>query len=372
MINYIRVFGSLQILTFSSGFYITFLCEFLLFLYNKKVKRETYIILYSMIVFLSVISLQFFLLNNDGSTILATVTDPLLRLSKSSTLGHYLINGDVLGKYVFLTICYMFYVFFLCNNLKDENDFWDLIKKNIIVYLILSIIIFVLTFNQSLVFFIKGLSGFSPNYLTQDEFGYRISVGFFEPSMMSVYISTILAIAIKNKKIRYISIFTFVVLFLLSRSGSLLILYLSIIVLINYKVKVIPFIVFVFLFILLSLVPHDVVANLSQDVFFLRSLSERLFFPDINLLSYPFFIGIDYGNVTTFFPIISIIIQVGVLGSIIFFIITRCNLSLIVIIFLLISVSRNIASYELWMAIFFLISMSHYLELRLKVNDYYK
>ncbi|HIF9110441.1 TPA: hypothetical protein ACX6PT_003224 [Photobacterium damselae] len=372
MINYIRVLGSLQILTLSYGFYVAFLFEFLFFFYKRTVKKKSLTILYGVFTFIFIVFLQYFLLDGYGSSIVATVSDPLLRFSKSSTLGYYVINGNISSKYFFLTIVYMFYIYFLVNNIDDKNEFWDFIKKNIVIYLILSIFIFLVTLDSGFANFLKSLSGFAPNFLTKDEFGYRISVGFFEPSMMSVYISTILAIATKNRNLKYISMFTFLILFLLSRSGSLFILYFSIIFFINYKIKFLPFCILVLGILSVSFIPHEIIVKLSKDVFFLRSLSERLYFPNFELLSYPFFVGVDYGNVTTFFPILSIIVQIGFLGLFVFFIIARFDLSIIIIIFLLNSVSRNISSYEFWMAIFFLISMRNYLQSNDRIKGYDK
>jgi hypothetical protein len=171
----------------------------------------------------------------------------------------------------------------------------------------------------------KGLSRQEPglgNFLVRDSFGYRISAGFVEPSLMSVFSGTLAGIIFKYlpkyKKIFILLSVAFI--FIVSRSLSIIIVFFAVHFLHNYfKILFVGAISFILLFILFL-----------KDYFFdgyfsflFRSANERLHVPLFDYHVSQVLFGIDFGQVYSFIPVVNHLMQFGVLGVIIFYVMFR-------------------------------------------------
>ncbi|WP_188007791.1 hypothetical protein [Photobacterium damselae] len=367
--NIIRLIGSLQLLSFSYGFYFAFFCELFVFIYNKKLSKKNNIYIYLAIVFIAIFILQILLLKGTDIYIFTSVVDSKLRLSDLNTFGYYFINGEVNIKYAILTIVYIMYFYFMSSNIESKNEIYKLIKTFSIVYSILFILLFIMTYSASSVEILKAMANHAPNYLTKDDFGFRISLGFAEPSMMGALLGPLLAILFVSFNKKKLAIIVFLLAMIMSRSGSLFILFFSVIFLLKYRVNLLSFIIVIIGVIFISSLSEDIISSLSENIFIFRSVAERLFFPHLDITRLYYFIGIDYGHVMSFYPIISIIIQIGIIGLIGIIFIMKGNYNIIIILFLICSVTKSFSSYELWFILFILISIHYIFKNENRINN---
>lgn len=367
--NIIRLIGSLQVLSLSYGFYFAFFCELFVFLYKRKVSKKNNIYIYMAIMFIIIFVFQFFFLKGTNSYIFTSVVDSKLRLSELNTFGYYFINGNVNVKYAVLTIVYIMYFYFMSNNIESKNEIYKLIKTFAIVYSILFIFLFIMTYSVSVIEILKAMANNAPNYLSKDDFGFRISLGFSEPSMMGALLGPLLAILFVSFNNKKLAITVFLLAMILSRSGSLFVLFFSVIFLLKYRVNLLSFIMVIIGVIFISSLSENVITSLSEYFFIFRSISERLFFPYLDITRLYYFIGVDYGSVMSFYPIISIIIQIGIIGMIGIIFIMKFNYNIIIILFLICSVTKTFSSYEIWFIFSILISIKYIFKNENKIKN---
>lgn len=163
------------------------------------------------------------------------------------------------------------------------------------------------------------------NYLTSDQFGYRISGFFHEPSHSSVFFGTLLAtrLALQQTVWGYISslaiLFAF---FLMSRSIGILAIFIITLYFL-YAPK------WASLVAMLGSAMLQVILIIVSGYFpqfgLFRSVYERALSSEVyNATTLDWFLGFDFGEVYSFEPIVGLTLQIGIVGLVgLYFILQR-------------------------------------------------
>ncbi|MDP4062068.1 hypothetical protein RBLE17_18250 [Rhodobacteraceae bacterium LE17] len=217
----------------------------------------------------------------------------------------------------------------LVNYAKRFNNGRNFIEQTIL-FLCISFIITLLGANiigseifKSLISIVSSLN--TPNYLTQDQYGYRLSGFFHEPSQASIVFGTSLAcLAYMRSKIRWFLVLTVLAIlyFFMSRSLTILVIFLVCLILLNTpRIFSVIFICTLFGFQTIISVFHNQILPTGL----IRSIYERAFASQFEIADWRnFLFGTDFGEVYSFEPIWGIHLQVGYIGLIaLYFILQR-------------------------------------------------
>ncbi|MCF4098408.1 hypothetical protein [Maritalea mediterranea] len=206
-------------------------------------------------------------------------------------------------------------------------------------------------FITELVFPIKGAS---PNFLVRDQFGYRNSGFFYEPSHLSMLVSTITAIWLNSFSLKKmaLAIGCIVFTFFTTRSATGPALFILLVFLIRAPR---PALVVAFLCLFCFPLVSKFIASEFGGLFFLRSIFERFYFPQVNISNvFGFITGFDFGQVYAFIPIYGIAMQIGVLGLVMFLVFFGINIRIFLIFLVLCTVSPQLWFSIQWSALAFL------------------
>ena len=242
------------------------------------------------------------------------------------TFGTYVSSGTV-NFALLLRFLVAFVIYHLTRDLisKMPSKMLVAVIKNLLVFcVIFQLLLFIsvefLGWAQFLKIAIGQGGNIGPsNYLTSDEFGYRLSLGFYEPSHMSVLIGPLIAIQARlvQGPLYFLASCGLVLFFAFTSRSSAMIFSFVIIYLILDERRFLVSLgvgvvgtVFVVGAEFLSYVRGIDGYNL------LRSLAERTHIPDIDRFhTLHWVFGVDFGQVYSFVPILSQTLTLGLLFS---------------------------------------------------------
>ena len=170
------------------------------------------------------------------------------------------------------------------------------------------------------------------NFLVGDVYGARLSIGFFEPSHMAIFVGLMVGTVLLGSSSRGETILVIAIClvnFLLSRSLTVLLVPLLLFAAFRYRWT--TFLLGTITYFALMWVWRT---GLVDPVGLLRSFNDRMTPPDWSSYSILLF-GFQFGEVYSFTPFMSVAIQIGIVGLVGVFIIFDFNLcGLLVFLFL--------------------------------------
>jgi hypothetical protein len=209
----------------------------------------------------------------------------------------------------------------------------------------------------------KFLAGQPPNFMVSDEFGTRISAGFYEPSHMSCFIGVVIGILfgqqlLGRKYLRFIvTTIALALLFLMSRSIALVAISLIIAGLFISRSVIRQVLGILFI----GFLGAALFLYVDQLSFLFRSSAARFLIPDIESLSwFHFLFGIDYGRAYVFIPLLNQLMQFGIVGTLSLIAFNRLNLTEVLAFFLIFSVAPQFWSLLPWMALSIFVVMHRF------------
>lgn len=292
------------------SFYIFAIFELMKWLITSRLKLNRNFI--KIISLFSIVILLQSLFYSDNY-VFGIVEDTQYRFAELSNLGSYPISGTIHVKNTLKFIFYYIslYLFYLNLIKVGHQNFIKLLRSLIMTAVLLQILI-------ALGSLFKDLNYLgAPNFQTLDPWGVRYSIGFYEPSLLSVVIIPILFLAvIVDRKFMFIYLLLLVVFFLLTRSGSYVVLCVAFVAVHVFQKLKLPNWALVFILLLGTWATYYVMTEfLSENVLF-DSISDRLRFDGMVISSWIIF-GVDFGQVSSFIPFYTLILQVGLIGSIV-------------------------------------------------------
>ncbi|MBY7897381.1 hypothetical protein KW478_12790 [Vibrio fluvialis] len=321
MLNkYIRPFVYLIPAWFSGGgLLLTILLE-VSRTYKSRLKI-TYCLLFFVFLLYLLLMVYFQSTLHQGH-IYSSVSD--IKYRELITLGWYPISGDINYWYLIKFVVAATLFTLIVNNFRDypHYEYAIFIRRVVNAAIFLSFVYFVSLYVFDIGPYLKMLVGQGEteganNHLTRDMFGYRISLGFYEPSQMSTFLGSILALNYTFSKELWKKIGTTLVvfsLFMLSRSSAIMIVFFLVSLVLNNN-RMFSVMLIAGLFFFVSLFP--VIKGYLIDFSVFRSIHERSLVPDFeNITISNILFGFDYGNVYSFIPGLGVIIQIGILGYI--------------------------------------------------------
>ncbi|WP_370546866.1 hypothetical protein [Edwardsiella tarda] len=355
--NYLRAIITLPVLFIGLNIYIVILHELFVFILKGRWRRRNFIFLLAPTSFIIIAFIQYNL-NYNGESIFGVLSDVSLRTY--DTMGAINLSGNVNFVDVFKMATYFLLVFLLYNNIKSLSEWHDFFKKIIKLNFFVVIPIFLFSFSPFLVSMLKAIALNSSNFLTVDDFGYRISGFYYEPSQFSLMMSTVLAILYFSSKDiaeKGKIIFVLFVFFLLSRSVTLVASFLLCSFLLYRPKTFVAFSCCIFFIVINSEKIIELVYG-SSPLF--RSLLARTVITNYTL-TFPYnMFGADFGNVTSFYPFYGIVFQSGYFGLLIVFLMFKFRIPLIMLILLLFSVSPRLWYIDIYLPSLFLFVVYSY------------
>ncbi|WP_376869695.1 hypothetical protein AB5G97_07425 [Aeromonas veronii] len=344
--NYLRATITLPVLFLGLNIYIVILHELIVFFLNGRLNRHRLILLLSPIAFLAIIIAQLYL-DYNGETLFGVLSDPSLRTYDA--MGTIELNGNVDFVAIFKMFTYFSLVFLFLSNIKCLYDWCDLFIIIVRLNVILVIVIFFLCYSDLALAMLKKLALNSPNFLTVDDIGNRVSGFYYEPSQFSLMMSTVLASLYffsRDKKTKVQIVFSLLLFFSVSRSVTLLASFLLCITLL-YRPRL--FVAFSLVSLLLMFNSDSIIESIYGSSSLFRSLLARTVVTNFSL-SFPYnMFGGDFGQVTSFYPFYGIIFQTGYLGLFLVFIILKFRIPLAMLILLLFSVSPRLWYFDIYL-----------------------
>ncbi|WP_418641898.1 hypothetical protein ACNUDM_00390 [Vibrio chaetopteri] len=256
-----------------------------------------------------------------------------VELRSHGTIGIYYTDGsiriDMLAKF----FVYIFIALFISSSFTSKDELIDFLFKLFCTIAMVSMVFLVILQVDSSYEIFKFLSRQDVgvgNYLVKDEFGYRISAGFAEPSVMSVVAGTCagLIFAKLEWKKRIVISLSLIFLFFVSRSLAIIIVFTLIYLILNhYRLFLIGMTIFM---VLLTIVTTGFLFD-SAFSFLFRSANERLFLPQGDFGYINVLFGVDFGQVYAFIPIVNHVLQFGVVGLVAFYFIFKFDVKLFLI-----------------------------------------
>lgn len=265
--------------------------------------------------------------SSDSAQVRSLVADPVNRIEL--TIGYYSSFGDINWNYALRYIVYV-YVFLsasaLISSLKCE-EYHRLLKWCLLYCVFIQILFFLVTLGETGTYLLRWAvgqaSGEYVNYLSTDGFGVRHSLGFYEPSHMSVVIGSIAAVVAsldRSVKNTIFAVGVVLFFFLLSRSLSVVAVFILFSMIIRLRLSL--------LFAMAALILAPFFAGVDLDIAgireidsgnLLRSIGERFLVPQFSQYKISHFLfGIDFGRVYTTIPIVNQVMIFGALYSVMF------------------------------------------------------
>lgn len=281
---------------------------------------------------------------------LGIVTDEKLRIAEKSIIGRYSSSGDInwvnfVKFFLFVTLMILAYPK-LRRVLQKNTDILFLTYFGFFIQILIIL---------DLAPFIRSYFNLHNNFMFVDEFGPRNSLGFFEPSLGAIILAPLLGITWVRSKL--LSLFLFVIFMIFLRSGSLFVLY---IIIILTQVWILDRVTLFFLGMFL-IVQEFVVWNLSAfnlpSIFDSAYVRLKQFGYQADLTGILF--GIDFGQFTSFFPIVGVVSQIGVVGLLAFVTMVKFNSFIIINSALIAAVSPRLWNIETILAITLVIMLAH-------------
>jgi hypothetical protein len=353
----IMVLISLPLLGFFNGVFQVLL---LLAVALYPVRKDGIVFQKSFIVFCCMTAL-YFLANNlvnssDSAQVKSLVADDVNRIELS--IGYYSSSGDINWIYALRYIVYV-YVFITASAMLSYLKFEEyrrFIKGCLLYCVFIQILLVLVAQNESGVYLLKwgigqsGQQGYS-NYLSTDAFGLRHSLGFYEPSQMSLVIGSIAAVmASLDRSFKNIIFTVGVVLFFffLSRSLSVFAGFILFSLIIRLTMPALLVIMLISIIVIFTFGVNLEVAVVREfdAANLLRSIGERFLVPEFFQYKISHFLfGIDFGRVYTTIPIINQVMIFGALYSVIF----------------AVCILRSFRSVLGWLAAFFIVPQPWFL-----------
>lgn len=153
------------------------------------------------------------------------------------------------------------------------------------------------------------------NYLTTDEFGYRLSLGFYEPSHMSVFLGPLIALQARLiSGLRNLLWFFLLTLFfaVTSRSASIVFSFVIIYLILDNRRMLVSLGVGFVLSLFIGVAQYLSYFRTFDSYNLLRSMFERSHIPEIEgFKSLHWAFGVDFGQVYSFVPIYNQMLTMG-------------------------------------------------------------
>ena len=291
---------------------------------------------------------------NNEATIIGMVSD--IDLREILTRGVYgMENGVDTFAFVRFLILVTLFVFLWEALAKDENLDKFLRASSLIIvssFIFVFLAVSVLGGDEfkKIISPISSLN--SPNYLTQDSFGYRISGFFHEPSQASVFAGTALAcsfLIVKGLTQKLFAVASVFVVFFLSRSFTVIPVFLIAAVLLRSS-RAFSLMVMVFLF--FAQVVLRFLADRYWETGLFRSLYERSFKSEVfEARAIDVLFGYDFGEIYSFEPLFGAALQVGYVGLLAIFFFLRRDVSTFVFALFCFAVVPQLWYSSAWLAI---------------------
>lgn len=291
---------------------------------------------------------------NDDATIIGMVTDANFR--ETITRGVYgMENGVNTFAFVRFLILMTLFVFLWEALAKDRNLDRFLGANSIFIvssffFVFLAVGVLGGDGFKQLISPISSLN--SPNYLTQDKFGYRISGFFHEPSQASVFAGAALACSfwlVKGLRRKLVVVASVIVIFFLSRSLAVIPVFLIAAVLLRSSRT---FSLAVGVAVFFAQVVLKFLADRYWETGLFRSLYERSFRSEVfEGRGIDIFFGYDFGQIYSFEPVIGTALQVGYVGLLAIFFFLRRDVSTFVFALLCFAVVPQLWYSPAWLAI---------------------
>lgn len=342
--NWFRLSIILPIPFLGLNVYILLVHEVLLAIFLGRISKK--ILYYPLFLFLffGIVFAQHYMLSGSTYSLFGVVTNPDLRTYDA--MGIYTTSGQVEYLAVFKTLIYVLTTILLFSNINSRAMYYDLISKLIYCSVISSLLVYVIS-----TYWFDGLKQFAmnaPNFLTEDDFGYRISGFFYEPSQQSLLVATASAVKLQESKDnleKTLTIMAMILIFILSRSMSMIIVFGIVLIFMKYK-KVTSLLILVSA---LALSKLDFILTFffeSSNLF--RSLLARTVDTPLPTDSVALMLGMDFGSITTFLPLYGLFFQVGILGVFILCCVFYRALPLLILGAMLFSLSPRLWYFDIY------------------------
>jgi hypothetical protein len=299
---------------------------FYIFLFFYRRIKIPLIFIYCVLVMIIIFIFQIYFNSLYPVSIFSGVVDSSLR--SHGTMGTYYADGSTNFVLLFKFFVYLFITLLISKSFSSINLFVSFLYRLFIFVFLLNLVFFFILFIDSsydLLKFLARQNVGTGNFLVSDDFGYRISAGFTEPSLMSSFAGTLAGVIFKylGRDRKIFIFFAIFIIFLVSRSLSIFIVFFSVhLIYCYFSIFCLgspPFLMLIFLFF------KDDVFN-GKLSFLFRSSNERLHLPVFDYSWSHILFGIDFGQVYAFLPGVNHLLQYGVFGFLVFYLMFKFDL----------------------------------------------
>lgn len=337
------------------GLLLVFLVEVLSAI-KKGLKKQYFIRCFFLILLFILIFLcqKYFYQGVEGE-VYSSVSDVSYR--EVITLGSYRLSGDVDVRDVIKFIFCLFLGVVVVLNRKKlslidyKRELGILLLSAFFLQAGLLLLVQFLEVSEFFKFLVGQSGGVAQNHLTIDQFGYRLSLGFYEPSQMSLFMGSVIGAYVsleRNKKKMLMAVLVGLFLFVTSRSITIIfwagcVHYL----LVCSKKMLILFVGFM----VAGIGCFSVVKKYIVGFSLFRSLHERSYFPDIDAPILGFLIGFDFGQVYSFIPLVGMVMQVGLVGVVALFFLVECRVRVAILVVLVFTIAPQMWYSLQWLSV---------------------
>jgi hypothetical protein len=294
-----------------------YLITLVMFLLEPRISKRVLVNVLLGVGILVTVVLSQSIFRNEGVVVISMVSD--VRFREVITKGTYhMENGvNLVSAFRMILFAVVAVIFAVLLNRTNEQVRHITILKNFVLatFLIVFVSVNVMGADQFKALIAPLTSLDSENYLTSDNYGYRISGFFHEPSQSSLFLGTSLAALFVLKRsilYRLHVLIVLLVFFMMSRSISIMAQFtITFVFLCTPRwVSLAALVGSIFLQALLKYV-----ASYFVTTGLFRSIYERSFSSEVHGATImDWLLGFDFGQVYSFEPIVGIALQIGAIG----------------------------------------------------------